>query len=128
MRNLTKAVIRDALLKRLNEEPLSKITVRTICQDCGINHNTFYYYYSNIYAVIREYFDEYLADIEETYYEAEESAFFRSRDALQNSYQNAFLWRDEGMFFPEQKRLPKEYGKRGFLWQIRRISRGMQEG
>ena len=63
MRNQTKMMIRKALMNRLNKEPLSRITVRALCEDCGINHNTFYYYYADIYAIIQEYFQENLEDV-----------------------------------------------------------------
>ena len=43
MANFTKKAIRDSLVKLLNEKPLSKITVRDIVDDCGVNRNTFYY-------------------------------------------------------------------------------------
>ena len=64
MKNLTKQAIRDELIRLLNDKPLSKISVREICDDLGINHNTFYYYFSDIYAVIQEIFAESLQDVE----------------------------------------------------------------
>lgn len=67
MKNLTKLAIRKKLLEKLEEQPLSKISVRTICDELGINHNTFYYYYADIYAVIQEYFDENLESVEAVY-------------------------------------------------------------
>ena len=33
------------------KKPLQKITVRDIVDDCGINRNTFYYYFRDIYEV-----------------------------------------------------------------------------
>ena len=48
MANFTKKAIRDSLVKLLNEKPLSKITVRDIVDDCGVNRNTFYYYYPDL--------------------------------------------------------------------------------
>lgn len=67
MKNLTKLAIRKKLLEKLDEQPLSKISVRMICDELGINHNTFYYYYSDIYAVLQEYFDENLESVEAVY-------------------------------------------------------------
>lgn len=67
MKNLTKLAIRKKLLEKLEEQPLSKISVRMICDELGINHNTFYYYYADIYAVIQEYFDENLESVEAVY-------------------------------------------------------------
>ena len=87
MRNQTKMMIRKALMNRLNKEPLSRITVRALCEDCGINHNTFYYYYADIYAIIQEYFQENLEDVIAAYDETaswEKSFLVASRPALEN--------------------------------------------
>ena len=54
MSNLTKKAIKTSFLKLLNEYPLSKISVRSIVEDCGINRNSFYYHYSDIPALIDE--------------------------------------------------------------------------
>ena len=44
MPNFTKQAIKDSFLKLLNQQPLSKISVRSIVEDCGINRNSFYYH------------------------------------------------------------------------------------
>lgn len=48
MSNFTRKAIRDSFVKLLNEKPLSQITVRDIVDDCGVNRNTFYYYFEDI--------------------------------------------------------------------------------
>lgn len=48
MANFTKQAIRSSFLKLLNDRPLSQITVKDIVSDCGINRNTFYYYFEDI--------------------------------------------------------------------------------
>lgn len=48
MAGFTKKAIRDSFVKLLNEKPLSQITVRDIVDDCGVNRNTFYYYYQDL--------------------------------------------------------------------------------
>ncbi len=48
MANFTRKAIRDSFVKLLNEKPLSQITVRDIVDDCGVNRNTFYYYYQDL--------------------------------------------------------------------------------
>ena len=48
MTALTKQLIRDSFIKLLNEKPFSKITVRDIVDDCGVNRNTFYYYFQDL--------------------------------------------------------------------------------
>lgn len=54
MANFTKQAIRTSFMKLLNEKPLSKISVRDIVEDCGINRNSFYYHYQDIPALISE--------------------------------------------------------------------------
>ena len=48
MANFTKKAIQESFLKLLTERPLSKITVKDIVADCGINRNTFYYYFDDM--------------------------------------------------------------------------------
>ncbi len=48
MANFTKKAIRDSFLKLLEERPISRITVKDIVADCGVNRNTFYYYFESI--------------------------------------------------------------------------------
>lgn len=50
----TKQAIKNAFLKQLNEKPLSKISVRTIVEECGINRNSFYYHFQDIPSLIEE--------------------------------------------------------------------------
>lgn len=44
----TKTAIIEAFEQILEETPISKITVKTIVERCGINRNTFYYYFEGI--------------------------------------------------------------------------------
>lgn len=48
MAKFTKKAIRDSFVKLLNEKSLSQITVKDIVDECGINRNTFYYYFEDI--------------------------------------------------------------------------------
>lgn len=50
----TKNVIRKGFIELLEQRSLDKISVVDIAEHCGINRNTFYYYYCDIYALIRE--------------------------------------------------------------------------
>lgn len=59
----TKPAIRAAFLKLLSERPLSRITVRDITDECGINRNSFYYHYPDIPTLIEEIFSEELSRI-----------------------------------------------------------------
>ena len=54
MSKFTRDAIRNSFLKLLNERPLSQIKVKDIVEDCGINRNTFYYYFHDIPSLIEE--------------------------------------------------------------------------
>lgn len=54
MPSFTKKAIVESFLRLLAKKPPEKITVRDVVDDCGINRNTFYYYFQDIYAVLEE--------------------------------------------------------------------------
>lgn len=56
MSALTKRAIQESFKKLLSTQPLDKITVKNITDDCGVNRNTFYYHYSDIYQLLEEIF------------------------------------------------------------------------
>lgn len=57
----TKTAIIDAFQQILEETPINKITVKSIVERCGINRNTFYYYFTGIPELV-EYHLTFLAD------------------------------------------------------------------
>ena len=65
--NYTRKVIRDAFFNMLNERPLNKITVKDIVTACEINRNTFYYYYTDVYAILSELFQTELQRVIDEY-------------------------------------------------------------
>lgn len=48
MANFTEQAIKQTFMNMLNDKPLSKITVKDIAAECGINRNSFYYHYNDI--------------------------------------------------------------------------------
>ena len=58
MSAITKRAIEESFKKLLSEQPLDKITVKNITDDCGVNRNTFYYHYSDIYELLEDIFME----------------------------------------------------------------------
>ena len=58
MANFTKQAIKASFMKLLNQKPLSKISVRDIVEDCGINRNSFYYHFQDIMEVVEWYQDQ----------------------------------------------------------------------
>ena len=57
MANFTKKEIIAAFFRLLEIKPLSKITVKSIVEECGINRNTFYYHYKDIYDLVDDIFN-----------------------------------------------------------------------
>lgn len=52
MANLTRNAIMDSCVRLLEERPISKISVKDIVEDCGINRNTFYYHFQDLPTLI----------------------------------------------------------------------------
>ena len=52
MPNFTYNAIKASFIKLLSERPLSQIKVKDIVADCGVNRNTFYYYFHDIPSLI----------------------------------------------------------------------------
>ena len=52
--NITKKALRESFMELLNERSFNKITVQDITDRCGVNRNTFYYHYQDIYALFEE--------------------------------------------------------------------------
>ena len=48
MANFTEKAIKETFMQLLNNRPLSKITVKDIAAECGINRNSFYYHFSDL--------------------------------------------------------------------------------
>ena len=58
MKSNTKDSIKVSFMKLLNQKPLSKITVKEIVSECGINRNSFYYHFKDIPNLLEEIFIE----------------------------------------------------------------------
>lgn len=54
MSNFTYNAIKASFIKLLNDRPLSQIKVKDIAADCGVNRNTFYYYFHDIPSLIED--------------------------------------------------------------------------
>ena len=83
----TKKIIREEFIKILNERPLNKITVKDIASACEINRNTFYYYYTDVYALLSELFQTELQTVIDEYNDTfswEESFIVATKFALEN--------------------------------------------
>ena len=52
MSSLTYKAITESFLKLLDKQPLNKITLKDIVEDCGVNRNTFYYHFADLPSLI----------------------------------------------------------------------------
>lgn len=52
MSQTTKRALAASLKKLLSDKPLDKITVTDIAEDCGVNRQTFYYHFQDIYDLV----------------------------------------------------------------------------
>jgi len=86
-RQYTRKIIREVFVRMLNEKPLDSITVTDIVAECEINRKTFYYYYSDLHAVLNELFEIELEKVVEEYNETrtwEDSFLVAAKFALEN--------------------------------------------
>lgn len=51
---VTKTLLQRALAELMSERPISKISVREICQTAGVNRSTFYGHYADQYDLLRQ--------------------------------------------------------------------------
>ena len=47
-----KREIKNSFIKLLTERPISQITVKDIVEDCGVNRNSFYYHFQDVYDLV----------------------------------------------------------------------------
>lgn len=54
MSQFTKKAIMDSFVELAQNIPMDKITIKQVVDNCGINRNTFYYYFQDLYALKEE--------------------------------------------------------------------------
>ena len=59
----TKMVLRESLIMLLQKKPISRITVKELCELADINRATFYTHYTDQFDLLRKVTDELIADI-----------------------------------------------------------------
>lgn len=61
----TRQLIREEVIRQLNERPIDRIKVSSLTEELGIGRSTFYQYYDSVYSVLQEIEDELAAEIDE---------------------------------------------------------------
>ena len=52
MSNITKKALANSLKKILSKKEFNKVTINDIVDDCGVNRQTFYYHFKDIYDLL----------------------------------------------------------------------------
>ena len=52
MAKYTKQMLADALYRTLEKKPLDRIRISDLTQECGVNRQTFYYHFHDIYELV----------------------------------------------------------------------------
>ena len=65
----TKKAIYQALTRLLKDKLLADIKVSELCREANINRGTFYFHYEEVGDVFKEFFEEVIGDLEESYKE-----------------------------------------------------------
>ena len=63
MARFTRQAIMEVFKREIADRPLRQISVTDLVKACGINRNTFYYYFHDIYALASAVLDETLAEV-----------------------------------------------------------------
>lgn len=59
----TKMVLRESLIELLKEKPISRLTIKELCQRADINRATFYSHYADQYDLLKQIESKFIADI-----------------------------------------------------------------
>lgn len=95
MSQVTKRALAASLIKLLSQKPLDKVTVKDIIEDCGVNRQTFYYHFKDIYDLVDWIFLEMASEFlegKETYDTWQQGftqilyGVFRNRRLIMNAY------------------------------------------
>lgn len=58
MASSTKEALGNALKKMLAVKPIDKITIKDLVEECGVNRQTFYYHFDDVYDLLEWVFEE----------------------------------------------------------------------
>lgn len=62
---LTKQIIRESLVELMQKYPISRISVKKLCEVADINRSTFYAHYDNTYDLLRQIQQEIISELAE---------------------------------------------------------------
>ncbi len=62
----TRIVLKESFMKRMQEKPLSNITITEVCEAADINRSTFYSHYKDLYDLLYQIEDDIIEDMNQT--------------------------------------------------------------
>ena len=68
---LTKRMLKEALIRLLEQKPIEKITVHELCAEAEINRTTFYKYYGSQFDLMDDMQDDFIRELENSMREKE---------------------------------------------------------
>ena len=84
----TRKVIQDAFLEILKEKPVSKITVKEVCDKAEINRGTFYRHYQDCYDLLDKIEEEGLREFEKMLASVQATGMQSAVEAILHTLQN----------------------------------------
>ena len=134
MKEFTKAAIADTFMELLQEHTIDHITVKDLAEKCGINRQTFYYHFADIYDLMEWTLDNELKKFMERYAKTETDwqeqlkklfGFFRFRqqqvlhayDSQNRMYYEQFIYRQ---MLPSIRRLILTYQETKYISEDKR--------
>ena len=90
--NITKRALAAALKSLLAERPFAKVSVREICEACGMSRKSFYYHFKDKYELLNWIFEtEFVARVQQT--QGERNAWELLNDLCCYFYDNRDFYR-----------------------------------
>ena len=116
MSNITKKALASSLKKILSKKEFNKITINDITEDCGVNRQTFYYHFKDIYDLLEWiYTNEVIGKIKNL-----------ETDNPTENWQQEFLYVFE--YIIENKKFIADFYKYAFVGLVQEwIENGMEE-
>lgn len=107
MKRNAKFAIVSSFKELLNKHPMDKVTVKEICEQCNVNRQTFYYYFTDIMDILKFIiFEELSADIAQNRtFETWEGGFLATMNYLKKNSKMIFhiyhssYWNEVNLFF-----------------------------
>ncbi|MGI5985928.1 MAG: TetR family transcriptional regulator [Clostridiales bacterium] len=107
MKQRAKEAIISSFKELLTKNSIDKVTVKDICQHCGVNRQTFYYYFTDIMGIFKYViFKELSADVAQNRtFETWEGGFLATMNYLQNNSKmilhiyNSSYWPEANAYF-----------------------------